>query len=181
MIGDFLIVHAFFDLFDLLGWFSFNVSIHTDIFIQREYIYIYIHSIYIYNIMKYISIYAVWLYRCIYRDRDNVVDRQKPSPSGVYGIGYAQKEMGCNMIPKRLAHGVVYFCLSVTFRVLRIHINIYIYIHSYIHIYIYTHICTRYLTMRYQYHKYDHHVPVARHIYPIPPYWTHPFDRPWSS
>ena len=45
MISDFLIVHAFFELFELLGWFSFNVSIHTYMFIQREYIYI--HSIYI--------------------------------------------------------------------------------------------------------------------------------------
>ena len=42
MISDFLIVHAFFELFELLGWFSFNVSIHTYMFIQREYIYIYI-------------------------------------------------------------------------------------------------------------------------------------------
>ena len=47
MISDFLIVHAFFELFELLGWFSFNVSIHTYMFIQREYIYIYI--VYIYN------------------------------------------------------------------------------------------------------------------------------------
>ena len=138
MISDFLIVHAFFELFELLGWFSFIVSIHTYMFIQCEYIYI--HSIYI---IQYIYIYAVWLYRCIYSWMgvcyhssmitvwDDVVDRHLHHPQvGFMALGMPKRKLECNMIPKRLAPGVVYFWFSVNFWGLRIYIFIYIYIYT---------------------------------------------------
>ena len=42
-------------------------------------------------------------------------------------------------LPKRLAHGLVYFCFSVTFWVLRIYIHIYIYIYTHIYTHIFVH------------------------------------------
>ena len=92
--------------------------------------------------------YAVWLYRCIYSWMgvcyhssmitvwDDVVDRHKPSPRGVYGIGYAQKEMGCNITQKVGSWAGLLLLFCNLLGVANIHTYIYIYTHIYTHIFV---------------------------------------------